>query len=103
MSGNPWTPGPWRVEEIRGNSRGILLPTEDAYIGEVYGWEEDSPEEAAANARLIQHAPEMADALEECANRLKRAAIHLGSDEEFAEKAVSRYRALLARIRGDAT
>jgi len=94
--GNPWTPGPW-----------VVAPSADA--GGVEIMASGNPlmvrgrsSRAIANRAMIAAAPEMAEALEECANRLKRAAIHLGSDEEFAEGAVSKYRAILSRIRGDA-
>jgi hypothetical protein len=103
MSGNPWTPGPWfaqpgflTIYNMSDGTSGLTCAVASVLV--------DQPgiEQANANARLIAAAPEMAEALEECANRLKRAAIHLGSDEEFAEAAVAKYRALLARIRGDA-
>lgn len=58
------TPGPWGLQRPIGSSYGILLPDGSGYIGEVYTWEENGAEEAKANALLIQHAPEMAEALE---------------------------------------
>ena len=39
--------------------------------------------------------------LAHCLDRLKRAAMHLGSDEEFAEGAVARYRAAIAKATGE--
>jgi hypothetical protein len=71
------------------NAYGILQPNGDDYIGEVYSWEEDKPEEAQANARLIAAAPEMAEALEAIVN------------ESTDGRATAIARALLSRIRGD--
>ena len=98
MNETPWTPGPWILQRPIGSSYGILLPDGSGYIGEVYTWEENGAEEAQANARLIQHAPEMAEALEALAGAFMSHTQWSG--EPPAEVVAAR--ALLARIRGDA-
>jgi hypothetical protein len=96
MSATPWTPGPWGLQRPIGSSYGILLPDGSGYIGEVYTWEENGAEEAKANALLIQHVPEMAEALAD----LVRFVEHLGFTADVGSVGIAR--ALLARIRGDA-
>jgi hypothetical protein len=98
---NPWTPGPWYA----GSSNGY---------GETPGWEIEDEKytialaiadidilarRAEANARLIAAAPEMAEVLERLVVMLDRQERPGGlSDTRVVEA-----RALLARIRGDAT
>jgi hypothetical protein len=111
MSETPWTPGPW-VVRVAGKDNlpyGITAPDQPydrkGGIRDITRWAAitlPSSKEGQANARLIAAAPEMAEALEECANRLKHAVIFLGKNEKLAEEDVSKYRALLSRIRGDA-
>jgi len=64
MSKTPWTPGPWEVLPLQDGRRAIYTDAEMGFIGDVFGWEEDDPEQAEANARLIAAAPEMAEVLE---------------------------------------
>lgn len=55
MSANPWTPGPWRIEDERLVAGGRML----ADFGEVVGAKE-------ADLRLIAAAPDMAELLAAC-------------------------------------
>jgi len=107
MNETPWTPGPWILQRPIGSSYGILLPDGSGYIGEVYTWEENGAEEAQANARLIQPAPEMAEAVEQTAAAMD--ALHPSSagdmkDGDYARlwnAARDRLEELSRRIRGD--
>jgi hypothetical protein len=102
---NPWTPGPWLVNG-KGSIRGPNLS------GRVLGWiAQVNWQNRQANARLIAAAPEMADELASAAAVFEHyAALHLakgtpdGNEKAQANaKHAGRIRALLARIRGDAT
>jgi hypothetical protein len=97
---NPWTPGPWPIEydndtghDDSGFSAWYLVGPARVDIG--FG----QTKIAAANARLISAAPEMAEVLERLVVMLDRQERPGGlSDTRVVEA-----RALLARIRGDAT
>jgi len=73
MKETPWTPGPWQLcdrgdyGDFDGNSRVICAPDNDEYLGMrlavVQVSDGDFFEESEANARLMNAAPEMAEAL----------------------------------------
>jgi hypothetical protein len=56
---------------------------------------------AEANARLIAAAPDMFEALTDCAKRLRLCIIAGGTDEEYADIAVEKYHTVLAKARGE--
>jgi hypothetical protein len=99
--GNPWTPGPWfaqpgflTIYNMSDGTSGLTCAVASVLV--------DQPgiEQAAANARLIASAPEMAEAL-----RLWLA-YDSGADDvsmmiRYAE-ALEATKAIYARIRGDA-
>lgn len=98
MSGTPWTPGPWLARH--------RSPGASSKVAAMRVWTEnwvkvasitDTGATTQANARLIQHAPEMADALEAFVM-----AADLPGDHCEVQQAAIVARALLARIRGDA-
>jgi len=111
--GNPWTPGPWRV--LHGDT---IFPMDSEALS-IAATTRQRPERKA-NARLIQHAPEMAEALECLARMAERfpaeriygtrprsGAIYTVADVEHGEASITvedlhRARAILSRIRGDA-
>ena len=95
MSKTPWTPGPWEVLPLQDGRRAIYTDAESGFIGDVFGWEEDDPEQAEANACLIAAAPEMAELLEQT-----MIGIGMGWD---LDGYLLQIKELLARIRGDAT
>ena len=101
----PWTPGPWKSaiepahypESDDADLPGYVRDSagrEIAYIAERYGLNVNYE----ADMRLIQHAPEMAEALETIVNVFP----HFNRDHypEIGE-AFDRARALLSRIRGE--
>lgn len=57
------TPGVWEVTGRAG--KGVMVATEGAWIAVVYG--PNVTTESEANARLIAAAPELLEALKECA------------------------------------
>ena len=109
--GNPWTPGPWvfYAPDSWSDGLGYVRPaTADGREIAHHGDSNRSSAENLANARLIAAAPEMAEALEECANELyemlDEVRLDRGLDaipEHWLENH-NKARAILARIRGDA-
>ena len=98
MSGNPWTPGPWDYVGYQDGEEGIgwfvrVAPHRVVLV------EGRSASEADANARLIQHAPKMAEALERSIPALWLLATSGNAD---AVAMHDQARTLLSRIRGDA-
>ena len=88
-------PGPWGCEYENTGNGGLTewwsVETGDAHIAKVAG--ED-------NARLIAKAwliPELVEALEDLIPRFVKCAVASGTDKEFAEAAVEKHRAVLAR------
>ena len=128
MSATPWTPGPWVWDSRHGLCQSIGdKPGSTARLGAtvLYAtYEYDSGPDivvvSEANARLIQHAPDMAEALECLAamaahfpttqtygTRVRSGPIYSVADVRLGEAAITvedlhRARTLLARIRGDA-
>jgi hypothetical protein len=113
---NPWTPGPWSFYAPKSwfDGLGYIRP-EPADGMEIahHGDSRRSAMENEANARLIQHAPEMAEALEAINYELAAlvgdpvnpdfsVALPNPADVECVAKAFAAARAILARIRGDA-
>lgn len=101
MSKTPWTPGPWEVLPLQDGRRAIYTDAESGFIGDVFGWEEDDPEQAEANARLIAASPTMAEVLADL-RRLCSDTPAVERNPRFVE-INQRVLQLLARIRGDAT
>ena len=99
------TRGDWRLRDEGRPYNGVmgekgLLATAypEPAAGPLFGWKPESIPEAEANARLLSLATELyplAEALEECADRLEYCAQASGSDPEYAALAVACYRALL--------
>jgi hypothetical protein len=58
-------------------------------------------DEIYANARLIAVAPELYEGLEELVSRFESVCRLSGSDQEHIDSAVSKYRAVLAKARGE--
>ncbi len=94
---NPWTPGPWIATKRDKNFELSAANDPNALIGEVYGWCEDAPEEATANARLIAAAPLLLDALASLIGRYG-GTIAVASDDPRAIAAI----AAIAAAKGDA-
>lgn len=107
MSGEKWTAGPWRVGDagtaVFGPKRDDgSLPQTVAVVSRAAL----ATDENRANARLIAAAPDMAEALKECAARLEMAASDAngrGDQEDAAgfARIATRARAALAKARGE--
>jgi hypothetical protein len=119
--GNPWTLGPWHRSSTHYGKAVDIGAADGDNIALIYGPAENGSDNFKANARLIQHAPEMAEALE-CLARMaehfpaeriygtrpRSGAIYTVADVEHGEASLTvedlhRARTLLSRIRGDAT
>ena len=91
-----YTPGPWHVQPAAHDGGGLFIkPIPGQIIAEV-----DPSPTAAADARLIAAAPELARLL----SRLAGFAAHHASDSAMAaggRDLVAEARALLARVDGD--
>jgi hypothetical protein len=105
MSDTPWTPGPWVAvcaDDEGEHERNWRIEAPDGgadpwLVAETQFFPQPGMEEA--NARLIQHAPEMAEALEPFANvTILPSGAVVGLDRAWFDNA----RTLLSRIRGDA-
>jgi len=96
------TPGPWWINAIRDGSLDICVGDGLSPLAEVFG-EDDSIADwpLSANARLIAAAPEMAELLQILAggNVTDRVVMSVEMDRQF--KALSRARALLAKLEAD--
>ena len=86
-----WTPGPWRIGQYDGEF--AIYDAEQYKLVSLPTWRGEAAAEAAANARLISLAPDMAEALAACIIQLNR--------ETLGGEALDRARALLARINGN--
>ena len=103
MSKTPWTPGPWRVDAPDKLQGFEFIPVQAGLgenIADVCSLFDDEgvplgiTAQDEANACLIAAAPEMAEVLEELCNIIE-------APVASYEEAVSKARALLARIRGE--
>ena len=119
MTDTAWTPGPWPYKPTGDGKRitigaGLVEGPNGYEVAEVYS-DDCNMVEAAANARLIAAAPEMAELLEELASDLEaetnarfgfpgETSPYLSENQRKRRdmEPVFRTRALLARIRGDA-
>lgn len=98
MSKTLWTPGPWILSpcgDILGNRN---TWTDNGLVAAMCSDRKDA--EGAANARLIEAAPEMAEALAYCVAVLAGFR-NEGCTSEVVCSAHDEARALLARIRGE--
>jgi hypothetical protein len=104
---NPWTPGPWRYRPNEHDDWGRVVSPDNWTIAyarwspkisddDLNVYRNTGVDPAKGNATLISAAPEMAEVLEYLTAYLER---YGRQDDE----GVVRARALLARIRGDAT
>lgn len=84
------TPGPWQVEARRGET--LICRSDSAVLARLA-----AAKEWRANARLIAAAPELLEALEDCAERL---AIHMRHTEDLM--AHMRAHKAIAKARGQA-
>ncbi len=105
MSATPWTPGPWTFYAPASwtDGLGYIRPlAEDGREIAHHGDADRTNAENLANARLIQHAPEMAEALEAIA---APDALLDATGGAFGPMAARRMqeiaKAILARIRGE--
>jgi hypothetical protein len=108
--GNPWTQAPWFLNPV---ALSVHDDDNNTICEMATATTETDAIEQEANARLIQHAPEMVEALEavnyelaalvaDPANPDFSVALPNPADAECVAKAFAAVRALLARIRGDA-
>jgi hypothetical protein len=91
------TPGPWQAVT---NDTGAFAIESDGDLTAVICQRADWPsrkDESLANARLIAAAPDLLEALQECATRLEKAGIFGGSHPEYAAEAVRKYRDLITK------
>lgn len=98
------TPGPWATVEV-GDKPFVCLAVMDSDRQSLFTLvEEDGVEFAAvmedADARLIAAAPDLLDELINLTARFKAAVMQAGTDEEFAELAVTCARAAIAKATG---
>jgi hypothetical protein len=111
MSATPWTPGPWVIQNNSNDSERALIEqqsTPQFAIARIVRFAGPGHYRHKANALLIQHAPEMAEALEQTAAAMD--ALHPSSagdmsDSDYARlwnATRDRLEELSRRIRGDA-
>lgn len=100
------TPGPWSVNPTPHAFDKQFLAVASGHGGiadvPVFSQHDCASHQVEANARLIAAAPLLLAELAHAAERVKRAALLMGSDEEFAEGAVERYRAAISAATGEA-
>lgn len=95
----PHTPGPWTTDALYIYSKGVTIAV-------VYNATEDvdvSPEQAAADARLIAAAPDLLAALEEIMGAFEHIMVRDGSGDlrPLHNPIVDRAHAAIARARGE--
>lgn len=100
---NAHTPGPWKADD-----EFIVAPDKtnkypDVYIAEIVTSDDTGryikrANERNANARLIEQAPDMAEALRDCAGELENLLYYLDKDDDPALCASVLARAEFARI-----
>jgi hypothetical protein len=100
MSAAKHSPGPWEANGPFVNSVAVtgIADCSRADIAENWaGSDYTSHSHTEANARLIAAAPELLNELINLTARFKAAVMQAGTDEEFAELAVSSARAAIAK------
>lgn len=103
MSKTPWTPGPWIIGQPAKHPTSVQKEMENGWLATVANCESLTLEDAEclANARLIAAAPELVEALEALAIHTEDMHIICNRPAEDSES-LTKARALLARIRGEA-
>lgn len=94
------TPGPWHVGYDVSKCAVYMKPVSEGWLVRDQIAKFDRSEEGMANARLIAAAPDLVEALTEIIERYRTAIICGGTDEEYADIAVAKYRAALRRALG---